>query len=127
MHNFKKGDKVVFVSAPGFGQPWTEEGMKGVVISERGQSVPSNMMVECTTKSGAIILGEFDPCRFKAVVAPVVAQPTHKPMTIDVAHRLVAFDMELGCMQAELDNLRERIAQRMEEFQMLKDEYGVEE
>lgn len=50
-----------------------------------------------------------------------------KPVTIDVAHRLVAFDMEIGCLQAELDNLRELIAKRMEEYQELKDEYGVEE
>lgn len=52
---------------------------------------------------------------------------TGKKMTIDVAHRLVAFDTDIACMQAELDNLRERIAERMEQYQALKDEYDVEE
>ena len=52
---------------------------------------------------------------------------TTKRMTIDAAHRLVAYDAEIGALQAELENLRELIAQRMEEYQALKDEYGVEE
>lgn len=68
-----------------------------------------------------------------------------KKITIDVAHRLVAYDTDIACMQADYENRKEvidaqierlyaelekekgRIAERMEEFQALKDEYGVED
>ncbi|UAV89744.1 hypothetical protein [Pseudomonas phage COT4] len=74
----------------------------------------------------------------KATPAPqaFVLVPEHKQMTVDVAHRLVAFDCELGQLQAELDNLKENfqiqldkkqqlIQNRTTELNKLKAEYNV--
>lgn len=139
MSDFKLGDKLVFVDESGWGQHWSEKGMTGVVVQTKGNSVPSNIMVECTTRNGAKIVSEFNPDRWELMASRA------KPVTLDVAHRLVAFDTELACMQADLDNrleafenlkaswqaeisgMRENIANRYEAFAELKAEYGVED
>jgi hypothetical protein len=59
-----------------------------------------------------------------------------KQMTIDVAHRLVAFDCDIGCLQAQLENFKESYQQeldrqqlvidnRIHEMNQLKAEYNV--
>lgn len=65
-----------------------------------------------------------------------VLVPEHKQMTVDVAHRLVAFDCELGQQQAILDNLKENYEAQLDkqvkliqnittEMNTLKAEYNV--
>lgn len=76
-------------------------------------------------QSGVLTLGFAAP-----------AKPA-KVMTVDVCHQLVAYDCELGSLQAQLDNLRElhaeqeaqleaNISQLTTEMNSLKAEYNVE-
>lgn len=62
--------------------------------------------------------------------------PDHKQMTVDVAHRLVAFDCELGSLQAQYENYRENAMKELDrqldviqtlthEMNALKAEYNV--
>lgn len=57
---------------------------------------------------------------FKPLEAP-------KQMTVSAAHQIVALDQELGCLQAELHNLKERIAERQAKYDSLLEEYSVED
>lgn len=45
----------------------------------------------------------------QGLVNPVIV----KKMTLDVCHRLVAYDCELGCLQARVDNLREEYERQL--------------
>lgn len=63
--------------------------------------------------SSAMLFEYFTPVKSK------------KQVTISVAHQIVALDVELGCMQAEMDNLKERMAERRATLESLLDEYGV--
>lgn len=128
MTDFKLGDKLVFTDNDGCGQHWAEKGMKGVVVSTRGNSVPDNIMVEATTSAGAKIIAEFRPDRWE------LDKVKTKVMTVSVAHQIAHSDAEIGVMQAEYQNELERLegmkaalAARMEEHQALLDEYGVED
>ena len=49
-----------------------------------------------------------------------------KRMTVSVAHCIVALDSELGCLQAELENLKSRISERQATLEELLKEYNVE-
>ena len=67
----------------------------------------------------------------------VVLQPEPKKITVDICHQLVAYDCELGSLQAQLENLKEAhkieldklegtIQTLSNEMNSLKSEYNVE-
>lgn len=95
----------------------------------------------CTVVSadwnGITLLGHsgiYDEEMFhKVVLAPVES----KKITVDICHQLVAYDCELGSLQAQLDNLHENyqnqvdqledtISKLVTEMTELKSEYNVE-
>lgn len=95
----------------------------------------------CTVTSanwnGLTLLGHsgvYDEQMFhKVVLAPVES----KKITVDVCHRLVAYDCEIGGLQARLDNLREEFQRQLSQLEgtidtvtaemfALKSEYNVE-
>lgn len=139
MTDFKLGDKVVFKDSDGWGQHWSEKGMKGVVVGLKGNSIPDNIMVEATTKAGAVIVAEFHPHRWELDKVSV------KVMTVSVAHQIAASDADVAERQAQyeidveaveahikrmretLEEQRQQLAARMEEHAALLAEYGVED
>ena len=63
-------------------------------------------------------------------------EPSPKKVTVDVCHRIVAYDCELGSLQARLDNLREEFQRQQSQLEgtidqltadmdALKSEYNV--
>jgi len=50
-----------------------------------------------------------------------------KRMTVSVAHCIVALDSELGCLIADLDNLKAKIEERDASLKELLKEYNVED
>ena len=119
---FKKGDTVKMVENEGLGQVGVKNGdlLKVLSVEDDGE------WLELETKIG-ITFGAFS-FRFE------LAQ---KQVTIDVCHQLVAYDCELGCLQARIDNLREdhqrqvdqltcSIESLTKEMNRLKAEYNVE-
>lgn len=72
----------------------------------------------------------------RAQPKPVEPEPQFKQMTVDVAHRLVAFDCEIGCLQAQYENYKESAMKELDrqlevihtlthEMNTLKAEYNV--
>lgn len=120
MSNFKKGDTV----------QRTEGQWETVKAGDICTVARAN-------RDGLVLLGHHGCYDEQYFVKVVMAPMKRKSITVDVCHRLVAYDCEIGSLQAQLHNLREEHLRQVEqledtistlvgEMSELKSEYSVE-
>jgi len=88
-------------------------------------------LIKCSGRLGYIwtsqCSGDHPPYSahdFKVVFSHLFAVPTEKP-TMDDLIRMVSLDQELGCMQAELDNLQDMIYDKILALKEMQEKFNI--